>query len=76
MRKAEKLETDLYLKKIGRHQFIHVKFYPTHVSKRSIPFGQAVRLKRIISNDNTLIKCLNDLEKFFLTEDINQRNKT
>ena len=33
-----------------------------HVSKRSIPFGQSIRLKLIISNKDTLSQRLNDLE--------------
>ena len=63
MKKDQQLKADFYLSKMvdinifTKHQSCH-----RHISKRSIPFGQAIRLKRIISNKDALIQRLNDLE--------------
>ena len=47
--------------------------YTRLVYKRSVPFGQAVRFKRILSNEDSVIQRHNGLMS---TKDINQKNKT
>ena len=64
MKNDQKLETDLYCKNTDRHQYLHAKSCHRHVYKNSIPYGQAVRLKRIISNEETLVERLNELESW------------
>ena len=44
------LQADLYCKSTDTHQFLHFKCYPRYVYKKPIPYGQAIRKKRISSN--------------------------
>ena len=48
------LETDLKSKDTNRHQYLHAKSCRRYVYKKYIPFGQAIRLRRIISYDIVL----------------------
>ena len=45
------LSTDLFCKPTDTHQYLHKKScHPWH-TKKAIPFGQALRLRRICSED-------------------------
>ena len=47
----DKIETDLFVKETDTHQFLHAKSCHRYHTKTGIPYGQALRLRRIISND-------------------------
>ena len=49
------LQTDLYYKSTDTHQFLHFRFCHCYVYKKSIPYGQAIRLKRICSNEENYL---------------------
>ena len=49
-----KLSTDLYTKETVKHQYLHAKSCHCSCIKRAIPYGQAVRIKRICSDENVL----------------------
>ena len=51
--KDERILTDVYSKPRDTHQFLHYGLcHPTHV-KKGIPYGQALRMKRICSTKET-----------------------
>ena len=60
------LQTDLYCKSTDSHQFLHVRSCHRYVYKTLIPHGQAIRLKRICSNEEKLSSRLEDLEHCFV----------
>ena len=61
-KKNSALETDLYRKDTDRHQYLHAKSCHRYVYKKYIPFGQAIRLRRIISDDIVLDERLKELD--------------
>ena len=65
------LETDLYCKGNDRHQHLHAKSCHRYVYKKYIPFGQTVRLRRIISDDIVLDERLKELETWFKNRSYN-----
>ena len=65
------LETDLYCKDTDRHQYLHAKSCHRYVYKKHIPFGQAIRLRRIISDDIVLDERLKELETWFANRGYN-----
>ena len=56
--------TSLFTKSTDTHQYLHATSCHRLVYKRSIPFGQAVRIKRICSDEEDLQQKLNDLESW------------
>ena len=60
------LDTDLYCKKTDTHQYLHSKSCHRNIYKRSIPYGQAVRLKRICSTEDALTLRLQQLEEWLI----------
>ena len=48
-----------------------MKRHITDVCKKYIPFGQAIRLRRIISDDIVLDECLKELETWFTNRGYN-----
>ena len=44
---VNKLETDLYSKPTDTHQYLHTESCQCNLYKRSVAYGQAVRIKRI-----------------------------
>ena len=53
--KNGKLETDLLIKPTNKHRYLHTKScYPEHC-KTSIPYSQALRIKRICSERENLL---------------------
>ena len=68
------LETDLYCTNTNRHQYLHAKSCHRYIYKKYIPFGQAVRLRRIISEDVMLDERLKELETWFTNRGYNSEN--
>jgi hypothetical protein len=63
------MSTDIYNKPTDKHQYLSPQScHPKHCTK-SIPYSQALRIKRICSNEQTTKKRLGEL-KFF--EDFTQ----
>ena len=56
------LQTHLYCKWTDTHQFLHFRSCHHYSYKKSIPYGQAIRMKRICSNEEKLSSRLEDLE--------------
>ena len=54
--------TSLFTKPTDIHQYLHATSCHRSIYKRSIPYGQAVRIKRICSDEEDLQQKLNDLE--------------
>ena len=51
VRKGRALETDLYCKPTDTHQYLQrASCHPWH-TKKAIPYGQALRIRRICSDD-------------------------
>ena len=65
------LETDLYCKDTDRHQYLHAKSCHRYAYKKHIPFGQAIQLRRIISDDIVLDQRLKELEIWFTNRGYN-----
>ena len=60
------MTTDLHTKKTDKHQYLSPKScHPRHCS-RSIPYSQALRIKRICSTENKLNHRLGELRKHLL----------
>ena len=62
-----KLMTQLYTKPTDKKQYLH--FYSNHVShiKKGIPYAQALRLKRIITDNNIFLQEIASLRNRFLS---------
>ena len=54
---GKKLETDLYCKPIGSHHYLHAQSCHRNVYKRSITYGQAMKIKRICSTEEKINNC-------------------
>ena len=60
------IETNLYVKPTGSHQYLQSSScHPFHC-KKGIPYSQALRLNHICSETNSFDKRFNDLERFIL----------
>ena len=60
------LETDVFIKPTDSHQFLHYSSCHPGACKRSIPFAQAMRLRRICSKSCFFEKRAGDLVEFLL----------
>ena len=58
------LATDLYTKDTDTHQYLHAKSCHRSCIKRAIPYGQAIRIKRICSDEGNLNNRLSELESW------------
>ena len=59
------IHTKLFIKPTDKKQYLHfTSCHPNHV-KRAIPYSQALRYRRIIDDDNILLKELNTLKNKF-----------
>ena len=67
-------ETVLYCKETDRRYYLHAKSCHRYVYKKYIPFGQAIRLRRIISDDIVLDERLQELETCFENRGCNLKN--
>ena len=56
------LVTSLFTKSTDSHQYLHATSCHRSVYKKTIPYGQAIRMKRICSNEVDLQRKLLDLE--------------
>ena len=63
--KEHTLQTDLYCKSTDTHQFLHFRSCHRYIYKKSIPYGQAIRMKRICSNEEKLSSRFEDLQHWF-----------
>ena len=69
-----RLITDLYSKPTDTHQYLHAKSCHRNSTKRAIPYGQAVRIKRICSSENTMKERLVELESWLVKRGYNSEN--
>ena len=70
------LKTKPYIKPTDKKQYLHYNScHPSHIFK-SIPYSQAIRYKRIISDDNLLEDELNKLKKLFLVRNYPENKLT
>ena len=60
------LDTSIHVKKMNNHQYIEYSSCHPIPCKKGIPFSQAKRYRRIISNDETFEKELENLKSYFL----------
>ena len=58
------LVTSLFTKSTDSHQYLHATSCHRSIYKKSIPYGQAIRMKRICSNEVDLQRKLLDLESW------------
>ena len=66
IKKDDRIVTDLYTKPTDTHQLLHhSSCHPSH-TKRGIPYGQALRLRRICSEEGFFAKRLGELETYLL----------
>ena len=59
-----KLETDLFVKSTDTHQYLHSQSCHRFHTKAGIPYGQALRLRRIVSNDDKFEARCSDLKNW------------
>ena len=72
IRQGNKIVTDLYTKPTDTHQLLHrSSCHPGH-TKKGIPYGQALRLRRICSEDSFFENRLGNLENFLLDRGYNR----
>ena len=65
---GDHLSTDLYIKPTDTHQYLHAtSAHPSHV-KRAIPYGQALRLNRICSDDLSFDRNCDNLEAWLIRQ--------
>ena len=68
-----KIETDLYVKPTDTHQYLlPSSCHPRHC-KESIPYSQALRLKRICSKDETYQTRMREMKQHFLQRGYNEQ---
>ena len=66
MVQGNKISTDVYCKPTDTHQYLHYgSCHPRHV-KKGIPYGQALRIKRICSTEESYRDRLRDLRSNFI----------
>ena len=66
IKKDDRIVTDLYTKPTDTYQLLHhSSCHPSH-TKRGIPYGQALRLRRICSEEGYFAKRLGELETYLL----------
>ena len=65
-RDGVRTKTDLFVKSTDTHQYTHFSSCHTFHTKSGIPYGQALRLRRIVSDEAQFDKRLRDLESWLL----------
>ena len=63
---STKLSTDLFTKDTDSHQYLHATSCHPYSCKKSIPYGQAIRIKRICSDPEQLKLRLEDLSNLLV----------
>ena len=66
------IRTDLFVKETDTHQYLHFTSCHTYHTKSGIPYGQALRLRRIISDDNDFEVRCRQLKKWLLDRGFNE----
>lgn len=69
-----KLSTKVYRKPTDRSMYLHNNSYHPNNLKTNIPYGQALRLKKICTENDNYNKSLNDLNNAFLKRGYTQDN--
>ena len=69
-----KLYTKVYKKPTDRSLYLHSNSYHPNNLKRNIPYGQALRLKKICSENDQYLKSLDALKNSFLERGYTQEN--
>ena len=65
-REGQSLTTDLFVKETDAHQFLHFdSCHPFH-TKRAIPYGQALRIRRICLKNEDFERRVSDLKQWLL----------
>ena len=60
-----KISTDLYVKDTDRHQYLHyTSSHPNH-TKQSIVYSQALRIKRICSEEKDIKQHIHEMRSWF-----------
>jgi len=60
-----KVQTSVYHKPSNTHQYLHFQSCHPPSLKRSLPYSQALRIKRIVSEPHKLEEALKDMVSFF-----------
>ena len=63
---STKLSTDLFTKDTDFHQYLHATSCHPNSCKKSIPYGQAINIKRICSDTEQLNLRLEDLSNWLV----------
>ena len=63
-RVGDRLKTDLYSKATDTHQFLEFSSCHPYHTKRSIPYSQTLRLRRICSEDRDFYKRIKELKGY------------
>ena len=61
-----KLETDVFVKQMDSHQYLNHSLCHPRACKVSMPYAQALRLRRICSKSEFFEKRVRDLSDFLL----------
>ena len=69
---STKLSTDLFTKDTDFHQYLHATSCHLYSCRKSIPYGQAIRIKRICSNPEQLKLRLEDLSNWLVNRGYKQ----
>ena len=69
---STKLSTDFFTKDTDSHQYLHATSYHPYSCKKSIPYGQVIRKKRIYSDPEQLKLQLEDLSNWLVNRGYKQ----
>ena len=69
---STKLSTDLFTKDTDSHQYLHATSCHPYSCKKSIPYGQTIRIKRICSDPEQLKLRLEDLSNWLVNRGYKQ----
>ena len=72
IKNSTKLSTDLFTKDTDSHQYLHATSCHPYSSKKSIPYVQAIRTKRICSDTEQLKLRLEDLSNWLVNQGYKQ----
>ena len=61
IREGDSIRTDLYVKETDTHQYLDFSSCHTYHTKKGIPYGQALRIRRIVSDDGDFERRCSDL---------------
>ncbi len=71
-----RIRTNLFVKPTDTHQYLHFSSCHTYHTKSGIPYGQALRLRRIISNDEDFDEKCSELKSWLLKRGFDERMVT